>query len=64
MHNGSHVELSFVPPAPPLEWNVLADSTNPDAPVHRVDDNTLRVGAHGFVLLAAKPAPRDGDPID
>jgi glycogen operon protein len=57
MHNGSHVDLTFAPPTPPLEWNVLADSTNPDVPAHRLDGNTLRVGAHGFVLLVAR-APR------
>jgi glycogen operon protein len=55
MHNGSHEDVMFVPPAPSLEWNVLTDSTNPEAPEHRLDGEQLQVGAHGFVLLAAKP---------
>ncbi len=54
MHNGSQESLTFVPPAPSLEWNVLADSTNPDAPEHQLDGEHPQVGAHGFVLLAAK----------
>jgi glycogen operon protein len=60
MHNGSPGDLTFVPPPPRLEWNVLADSTNPDAPPHRLDTEQIEIGAHGFVLLAAKP-PRAQD---
>jgi isoamylase len=55
MHNGSHEDVTFVLPPPRLEWNVLADSTAPEAAAHRFDGETRVVGAHGFVLLGAKP---------
>ncbi len=55
MHNGSNMDLTFKPPPPSLEWNVLADSTDPEAPAHRLEGEHLQIGAHGFVLLAAPP---------
>jgi glycogen operon protein len=60
MHNGSHEAIAFVPPAPSLEWIVLADTTDPGAAEHPLDGGQLQVGAHGFVLLAARPAPTNG----
>lgn len=55
MHNGSSLDLTFVPPPPHLEWIVLADSTTPGAFSHRLKGERLQIGAHGFVLLAALP---------
>ena len=55
MHNGSHEDVTFALPPPRLEWNVLADSTAPEAAVHRLASERRQVGAHGFVLLVAKP---------
>jgi glycogen operon protein len=57
MHNGSNQSLAFALPAPALEWNVLADSTAPDAPAHKLEGERLEIGAHGFVLLAAQAPP-------
>ena len=62
MHNGSETELMFSPPAPRLEWNVLADSTDPGSPAHRLDGEQMRVGAHGFALLAAQPPQPERSP--
>jgi isoamylase len=60
MHNGSHQRLAFALPAPRLEWNVLADSTAPNAPAHKLEGERLDIDAHGFVLLAAQAPPPDG----
>ena len=62
MHNGSETDLMFSPPAPRLEWNVLADSTDPGSPAHRLDGEQMRVGAHGFALLAAQPLQPERSP--
>ncbi|TAM52065.1 MAG: glycogen debranching enzyme GlgX [Paraburkholderia sp.] len=62
MHNGCAMDLMFAPPAPRLEWNVLADSTDPGTPTHRLDGDEMRVGAHGFVLLAAQPPQPERSP--
>ncbi|HVW53991.1 MAG TPA: glycogen debranching protein GlgX [Trinickia sp.] len=62
MHNGSQTDLMFSPPAPRLEWNVLADSTDPGSPAHRLDGEQMRVGAHGFALLAAQPPQPERSP--
>jgi len=62
MHNGSEMDLMFSPPAPRLEWNVLADSTDPGSPAHRLDGDEMRVGAHGFALLAAQPPQPERSP--
>lgn len=55
MHNGSHEDVLFALPPPRLEWNVLADSTSPDAAAHGFHSEQRLIGAHGFALLAAKP---------
>jgi glycogen operon protein len=57
MHNGSNESLAFALPTPRLEWNVLADSTAPDAPAHKFEGERLDIGAHGFMLLAAHAPP-------
>jgi glycogen operon protein len=59
MHNGSHERLAFALPGPRLEWNVLADSTAPDARAHKLEGERLDIDAHGFVLLAAQTPPPD-----
>ena len=60
MHNGSNLDLMFTPPEPSLEWNVLADSTAPNAPAQRHDSGQWKVGAHGFLLLAAQLPRTEG----
>jgi glycogen operon protein len=60
MHNASHEELAFVVPGPDLEWIVLANSTDPELAEHALDGGQIRIGAHGFVLLAAKPPGTNG----
>ncbi|MGG1949114.1 glycogen debranching protein GlgX [Trinickia sp. NRRL B-1857] len=60
MHNGSYEELTFVVPGPELEWIVLANSTDPEVAEHALDGGQVRVDAHGFVLLAAKPPRTNG----
>jgi isoamylase len=55
MHNGSHEMLEFMLPAPRLEWNVLLDTTAPDAAPRRLDTDRFELGAHGFAILAAQP---------
>jgi isoamylase len=55
MLNGSPMPLAFAPPAPALEWNVLIDSTEPEAPSHRLEGETLVLGEHGFAVLCAQP---------
>jgi glycogen operon protein len=60
MHNGSNETLAFAPPTPRLEWNVLLDTTVPDAAPHRLDTDRLEIGAHGFAVLAAEPMTSAG----
>ncbi|GLU32258.1 glycogen debranching protein GlgX [Trinickia caryophylli] len=60
MFNGSDRPLPFVPPAPRLEWNVLADTGRPWREPHRLEDEALELYAHGFALLCARPQPADG----
>ncbi|RKP47646.1 glycogen debranching protein GlgX [Trinickia fusca] len=55
MHNASHATIAFTPPPPSLEWNVLIDTTIPDAPTHTLRQTPLPIGAHGFVVLVAWP---------
>jgi glycogen operon protein len=61
MLNAGPTPLSFRPPAPDLEWNVLIDSTQPDEPSHRLEDETLVLGEHGFAVLCAQPPNADAD---
>jgi isoamylase len=55
MYNGSNEPLSFTPPAPRLEWNVLVDTTEPEFEPHALENDALEIGAHGFALLGAGP---------
>lgn len=61
MLNGGPTPLSFRPPAPDLEWNVLIDSTQLDEPSHRLEDETLVLGEHGFAVLCAQPPNANAD---
>ncbi|MGN6651933.1 glycogen debranching protein GlgX [Trinickia sp.] len=60
--NGSHDDVTFVLPPPRLEWNVLADSTSPAVAAHDLYSEQRLVGAHGFLLLAAKPRHAAAEP--
>ncbi len=67
MLNGGPTPLAFTPPAPDLEWNVLIDSTEPELPPRRHENEPLLLGEHGFAVLYAQPsdavaraAPDDG----
>ncbi len=55
MLNASAQALRFTPPPPHLEWQVLADTADPDAPPHPLVAPALEVAAHGLVVLAAQP---------
>jgi glycogen operon protein len=56
MLNASAGALRFMPPPPHLEWHVLIDSADPDAPPHPLAAPDLEVAAHALVVLAARPA--------
>jgi glycogen operon protein len=47
--------LRFTPPPPYLEWHVLVDSADPDAPPHPLAQPEVNVAAHALVVLAAQP---------
>ncbi|GAB2882048.1 glycogen debranching protein GlgX [Paraburkholderia jirisanensis] len=55
MLNASADMLRFTPPPPYLEWHVLVDSADPDAPPHRLAQPEVNVAAHALVVLAAQP---------
>ncbi|CAH2793361.1 MAG: Limit dextrin alpha-1,6-maltotetraose-hydrolase (EC [uncultured Caballeronia sp.] len=55
MMNGSAQVLTFCPPAPHLEWNVLMDSAAPDALQYPLIGVELDVQAHSVVVLLAQP---------
>ncbi|PMS37258.1 glycogen operon protein [Trinickia symbiotica] len=52
--NGADTPLSFLPPAPRLEWNVLLDTTAPGAEPHPLESDALELGEHGFAVLVAR----------
>jgi glycogen operon protein len=56
MLNASADALRFTPPPPHLEWHVLVDSADPDAPPHPLAAPDLEVAARALVVLAARPA--------
>jgi isoamylase len=56
MLNASADALRFTPPPPHLEWHVLIDSADPDAPPHPLAAPNLEVAARALVVLAARPA--------
>ncbi len=55
MMNGSAQALTFCPPAPHLEWNVLMDTAAPDALQYPLIGAELDVQAHSVVVLLAQP---------
>jgi glycogen operon protein len=44
-----------MPPPPHLEWHVLLDTANPEAPPAPLATPDLEVPAHSMVVLAAQP---------
>jgi glycogen operon protein len=55
MLNASSHTLTFAPPPPHLEWNVLLDSADPDAPQRPLIGSEIEVAAHSIVVLLAQP---------
>jgi glycogen operon protein len=55
MLNASSQPLTFAPPPPHLEWNVLLDSADPDAPQRPLIGGEMEVAAHSIVVLLAQP---------
>ncbi|MBP0592096.1 glycogen debranching protein GlgX [Paraburkholderia sp. LEh10] len=55
MLNASAAALRFTPPPPHLEWHVLLDTANPDAPPEPFAAPELQVAAHSMVVIAAQP---------
>jgi isoamylase len=55
MLNASADTLRFTPPPPHLEWHVLVDSADPDAPPRPLAAPDLEVAARALVVLAAQP---------
>ncbi len=53
--NASSQNLAFTPPAPHLEWNMLLDSAEPDAPERPLVGSEIEVAAHSIVVLLAQP---------
>ncbi|CAB3770293.1 glycogen debranching protein GlgX [Paraburkholderia humisilvae] len=56
MLNASASTLRFTPPPPHLEWHVLVDSAEPDAPPRPLAAPDLDVLTHALVVLAARPS--------
>src|SRR5262249_17208164 len=54
MFNASSQTLSFMPPAPHLEWNVLLDSAEPDSVTRPLVGSELELAAHSIVVLLAE----------
>ncbi|MBI0330136.1 glycogen debranching protein GlgX [Burkholderia plantarii] len=54
MLNGSAQPLVFVPPAPALEFRVLADSARPDLEPHALPAGGIELAAHAAVIAAAR----------
>ena len=59
MLNASGGTLRFTPPAPHLEWHVLLDTADPDAPHHPLAVPEVEVAGHSLVD-AGRPADRRG----
>jgi isoamylase len=55
MMNGSAQALTFTPPAPHLEWNVLMDSAAPDGLQYPLIGGELEIQAHSVAVLLAQP---------
>jgi len=61
MLNASSDATAFVTPDPPLQWEVLLDSGQPQAASHALRGATYEVAAHAVAVLHAR-APGDGAP--
>ncbi|SEJ99158.1 glycogen debranching protein GlgX [Paraburkholderia diazotrophica] len=55
MLNASAAAVRFTPPPPHLEWHVLIDTSDPQAPPAPLAAPDLEVAAHSMVVLAAQP---------
>jgi isoamylase len=55
MMNGSTEAVTFAPPAPHLEWNVLIHSAVPDALQSALIGGEMEVQAHSVAVLLAQP---------
>jgi isoamylase len=55
MLNASGAAVRFTPPPPHLEWHVLLDTADPEAPPVPLASSDFEVAAHGMVILAAQP---------
>jgi isoamylase len=55
MLNASGGMLRFAPPAPHLEWQVLLDTADPDAPAHPLAVSEVEVAGHSLVMLVSRP---------
>ncbi len=55
MLNASAAALRFAPPPPHLEWHVLLDTADPEAPPAPLAAPDVEVAAHSVVVLAAQP---------
>lgn len=56
MLNASGDALTFTPPPPHLEWHVLLDTAEPEAPERPLGATELKVAAHTMVVLGARPS--------
>ncbi|MPW17970.1 glycogen debranching protein GlgX [Paraburkholderia sp. CNPSo 3157] len=55
MLNASAAAVRFTPPPPHLEWHVLIDTSDPQAPPAPLAAPDLEVAAHSMAVLAAQP---------
>ncbi|MEI6000296.1 glycogen debranching protein GlgX [Paraburkholderia bengalensis] len=55
MLNASAAALRFAPPPPHLEWHVLLDTADPEAPPVPLAAPDVEVAAHSVIVLAAQP---------
>jgi isoamylase len=55
--NADSAGHDFVMPQPTLEWSMVLDSGDPEAPERSMSGETVLVAAHSVVLLAAKLLP-------
>jgi isoamylase len=55
MLNASSAAMRFAPPPPHLEWHVLLDTADPEAPPAPLAAPDVEVAAHSVVVLAAQP---------
>jgi glycogen operon protein len=51
--NATPEDRDFVLPRPAMQWRLLIDSANPEAPERVVEGETIKVGRHASVVLLA-----------